>query len=277
MTIVNLATNTGTVNYNLSAFHLGIGPINPPDSVITPLKVRYCQASELSYDRVIGFGGILENQYETAYEGAHGGSYPGDGGSYAAWEDWVENHVLRPKFVTPGKTASLQMEVWNEPDNDFFWPFSRPVSQFFETYRRAVVRHRSIAPSVPIVGPGSAYSDQQIGGGSFSVREFLIYARDNNVLPDILDWHEVLTANPYLGSEFITRVADMRTWLDANLSGTDATRLKANIQIGEWGYPGQHLVPGSIIVCLANMQRAGIVRAGAACWDDTGAAGNNQG
>jgi hypothetical protein len=275
---VDLGTNAGAVNYNLSGYHKGFDNFNPPDSVVLPLKPKYNQNNFLSYERTIALGGVHENQYGTGYEGNHDGGYPGDGGNWAPWEDYVENTILRPLYVTPGKTAGLQMEVWNEPDNPEFWSSNRPVSQFYEAYRRAVIVHRSIVPAVPVVGPGNAFSDRQIGGGSFSVREFLVWAQTNNVLPDVLDWHEIVAAYPYLQTEFIGRVTAMRQWLVANDNGSGKlAALANNIQIGEWGYPGQHLAPGSIIVSLANLQRAGIVRAGAACWDDVGSPGNNLG
>lgn len=282
---VNVASVLGPVDHNYSGYHLGFEgtvPIPAPDTVLSPLKPAFNDApwTHTTYLRTVNFGATFYHEFgcclmTSAY---------GVGGDWTAWQNVATTEANN--IVNNGEKTGTRVKIYNEPDNPGAYnPFPGNAAanrdQFFEAWRRAVITARpimgdcSVTPSncVPIIGPTNAFSDSQIGGGQFSVREFLLYAQTNNVLPDILDWHENLnTASPYLQSEFVTRVANMRTWLVQNDNGSGKLAALANkITISEWGTfdaTTAFMVPGLIYASLANLQRAGISGASSACWDN---------
>jgi hypothetical protein len=76
-------------------------------------------------------------------------------------------------------------DVWNEADDPIFW--KRSQKQFFETWRLAVVKIRSLDPDAVIVVPSTGLSPY--------LDEFLLYARDKSMLPDVVSWHELWPGN----------------------------------------------------------------------------------
>ncbi|MEE1765111.1 RICIN domain-containing protein [Streptomyces sp. SP18BB07] len=77
---------------------------------------------------------------------------------------------------------------FNEPD--WIWyggMFTNATvkAQFFDDWKTVYNRIRSLDPSAKIAGPGfSVYNNQ-------TMADFLAYAKANNVVPDVITWHEL--------------------------------------------------------------------------------------
>ncbi len=153
----------------------------------------------------------------------------------------------------------IEWDLWNEPDNADFW--GRDQAQFFQTWKHAFERVRAKDPQAKIVGPSIAYfvtqgANPRRGGW---LKDFLIFARDNNVLPDIVSWHEMV--NP---REIPGQVEAVRAFMAAN--GIP----DRPIDINEYQGPGIDLMqsPGNTVRFLSNLEGTDIRYAIRACWNE---------
>jgi hypothetical protein len=192
---VDFSVNNGTATWRESGFLHGFSTTEPLDDLITPLKVTTIRCHPGNwigldgafaiYDRARSLGinkiqCVISDNYPY-------GSWPGDNGDWTTWENTIRDVVTRAR--NEGKV--FYWDIWNEPNGTGQVIFGKqdPAvgwQQFLETWKRAVQTIRSINPSEIIVGPslaGLAPSYQYMGS-------FLTYARDNNVLPDIISWHD---------------------------------------------------------------------------------------
>jgi hypothetical protein len=72
-------------------------------------------------------------------------------------------------------------EIWNEP----LYTWNDSNGSFNNLWKRTYDLIRSQDPGAKIIGPSEGYYS------SNRMRDFLIFARDNNCLPDIICWHEL--------------------------------------------------------------------------------------
>src|SRR5688572_10090112 len=206
---VDFSITAAPMTHRASGFLHSIDGVGPSDALIAAVKPQTFR------DRPDGGGanntGGMFTQYNRlkalgvkhfqvvisdGFNGDYAGPYPGDDGTYLAWENYVTNLVLRAKTAN----ATLEYDIWNEPDIGYFW--RRDEATFRETWKRAVNRIRVLDPGATIVGPSFAsYGD--------GMKNFLLNAKTDRVLPDVVAWHE-------FGSSFTTRVADARSWMAAN-------------------------------------------------------------
>jgi len=170
--------------------------------------------------------------------------WPGDNGDWSLWEALVENRVKR--VLQEGH--EVEWDIWNEPDISLFWKRSR--NQFFETWRSGVQKIRELDPSATIVGPSiSGYSEEYLA-------EFLDYASKNEVLPDILSWHE-LTNDGRLIPLHVQRTRDM-----LEKRGIPIERISINEIISN----AKKFDPGVAVSFFANLERSNIESAAKSCW-----------
>lgn len=162
----------------------------------------------------------------------------------------------------------IEWDIWNEPDLAFFWGRSR--EQFFETWKHAYQRIRAKDPNAVIVGPSIGYFSTPgaapVRGGW--LKAFLLFARDNNVLPDIVSWHEM--ANP---KEIPSQVQMVREFMAANGIANRP------IDVNEYQGPGENLMlsPGNTVQFLTQLESTDIRHAIRACWDDVEGDGSTNG
>ncbi len=265
---VDLSVGQGAPTYAGSGFLHGMDATNPPAAIIDPLKSRMFRtgygyedslASPAFYARAKSYGASIQYEPSDFYNHTYhvfgsgtGGVWPGDNGNWTNWENFVAAEVNSAK----AKGLTLQWDIWNEPDGAFFW--ARSQAQFFETYRRAVVKIRSIDPNATIVGPSIAYYGTGSGLGQW-LKSFLLYAKANNVLPNILSWHEL----DGTGVSMVTKdVTDIRQFMVAN--GINISRISLNEIVA----PNELSAPGVLVHYLAAIGRLGVESAGHACWHE---------
>eukprot|EP01043_Picozoa_sp_COSAG02_P002489 COSAG02_NODE_57_length_43668_cov_118.217196_26_plen_432_part_00 len=150
-----------------------------------------------------------ENSFKSLVSGhcAAPGCWPGDGGNWRLWQQWVTDIVsAAPDGVTfdvpaPIKisliprlqylyltdlNANIGWQVWNEPGTSpgYFW--NRNFSQYLDMWSNAVIAAKRVRPAVTVVGPSTSSFDLEF------FRAFLTSANESEpkTLPDVLSWHE---------------------------------------------------------------------------------------
>lgn len=146
----------------------------------------------------------------------------------------------------------FRWDIWNEP-NARFWGRSR--QQFFETWRRAVIVIRSLAPDAVIVGPSTVNFDRAW------LSAFLDYAKKHEVLPDVLSWHE---NDERTKARIPAHVRAARAMLVSK--GIDIGRFEINEMISA----ESQFKPGTAVWIFAQLEQERIERAAKACWGDIG-------
>jgi len=170
---------------------------------------------------------------------------------WAAWSAFVRDLAAR------NRSRDLIWDIWNEPDNPYFWTGSE--AQFHELYRLAYVAiRREVGPGATIAGPSV---------GSFRwdwLTRLLEYCRGADCDVNALTWHEIPGGR---GVTAITQHARRaRTWLLRN-SAYAALGLR-ELVVGEYVGEGDAPYAGELLAYLVQLERAGVTRAAHACWRD---------
>ncbi len=257
---VNFSVTDGSPTYRASGWIYGMteNAANPPDHFFTDVRFRYMRAGGAQLD---GPGGWVSGKYDRRWNatraqllrtrslggefvllvhdlwGADGypiSRFPGDNGNWADYDSFL-TRLLDDVRATG---APVQWDLWNEPNITLFW--NRPISQYFEMWKRAYQRIRAAFPSHLIVGPSCACVPST--GGFWT--QYLDYVKANNVVPDIVSWHS-LPGDP------VANVATANTTLDSR--GIPHPR---PYQINEYGASNEQN-PGDGAWYIARLERAG--------------------
>ncbi|WP_083502418.1 lectin [Sphaerimonospora mesophila] len=257
---VNFSVTDGSPTYRASGWIYGMteDAANPPDHFFTDVRFRYMRAGGAQLD---GPGGWVSGKYDRRWNatraqllrtrslggefvllvhdlwGADGypiSRFPGDNGNWADYDSFL-TRLLDDVRATG---APVQWDLWNEPNITLFW--NRPISQYFEMWKRAYQRIRAAFPSHLIVGPSCACVPST--GGFWT--QYLDYVKANNVVPDIVSWHS-LPGDP------VANVATANTTLDSR--GIPHPR---PYQINEYGASNEQN-PGDGAWYIARLERAG--------------------
>ncbi|MFD7658377.1 hypothetical protein ACFV4N_30755 [Actinosynnema sp. NPDC059797] len=112
---------------------------------------------------------------------------------YSAWpyqdlgiDDYIAR--LRPQLEKVAARPDRDRFVWtifNEPDWIWYGDWATKKDKFLADWTRVYRTVKSVLPNARIDGPGEAsYNPGRL-------RDFLTYAKANDVLPDIVTWHEL--------------------------------------------------------------------------------------
>ena len=247
---VDFAVIKGPATHRASGFLHSISAEQPDDQLVRQLKPRLFRlhASEALtpalYRRLTGYGAEVQSVMSDAY-GYPGpsGLWPGDGGDWTRWGNLVEGLVRE----ADSKGLQLQWDIWNEPDSYNFW--IRNGEQFFETWKRAVRTIRRVNPKTIIVGPSLS------NGPCHYLYGFLLSAQAENVLPDIISWHDMDPDHP-------NNVVNVRQFL-AKRGIPDRP-----ISINEFRYSDGSHRPGDIVWWLSHIEEEAPESAASSCWPD---------
>lgn len=234
----------------------------PPENLILPLKIslfrgrwndKYLRNPKY-YERLKHLGikhiqiPIVDNWFKASPE-EKGQEFPGDK-NWDTWEMMVEKIVQE----TLEQKCVVEYDIWNEPgDTKYFWP--RPQSQYYETWRRAYVKIRSVNPKAEIVGPSCHYRENNFQ----FLKNFLLYAKKNNCLPDILSWHEIGLPDKD-GRNVSEHVKKVREFMNAN--DIDISRISLN----EIVTSAIKYNPGALVGFFAEIERAKVESAAHSAW-----------
>jgi xylan 1,4-beta-xylosidase len=245
-----LSDARGPAMHRASGFLGSISEDRPPDEVVRAVKPRLFRLDTVRtrnmYGRVVALGATA--QLVPSYPEFDG---PPRRGRADEWMATWERHLQALVAETVARKETWQWDIWNEPNWPKFWRGTR--EQFFDTWRRS---HRIIRAKIPdavIVGPSLAYYDASY------LQAFLLYAREHDVLPDVLSWHELQPRSP---ASIVERVNEMRAFLAEHKMGI------SRIQLNEIVAPTHQYKPGALVWFQAAVERAGVDAAAKSCWID---------
>lgn len=256
---VNLTSDKGPVTYRASGFLHAMSRTTPGPELVEVLKPRLLRARAHSregeagafgnYERMNKIGCAVQLVVSDSVGYSQREWWPGDNGDWSRWEGLVESLFRESQ----AKGYRFQWDIWNEPDGKYFWPHDR--DRFFETWRVAVLKLRSLDPRAEIVGPSLArFSEEWL-------KAFVLYAKEHDVLPDVISWHEMSGQNVHY-----TTITDRADWMRRLLkdNGIRISRFSINEIIG----PHLQTKPGATARYFYELERAGVENAAHACWPD---------
>lgn len=244
----------------------------PSDEYVQPLSLRLHrgEASNIVENQA-RLRALGVRQVHVVVSDTHGYSapWPGDNNSFAKWDSVIDEVVEKVRGV-----EHVAFDIWNEPNGGplpvmtEFWKPSK--SQFFDTWRHGVRRLRSLVPNATIVGPSS----NNLAGGALGMllapwgeqwmHEFLTFAHENDVMPDVVSWHSLLPSflEPDNGFAVTEEAARLRSWMEA--SGIPARPFSLN----EYTPEDAKLKPATHVGYIAAIEGSGFESAALSCWQD---------
>jgi hypothetical protein len=108
--------------------------------------------------------------------------------------NWVKASLEVIRHYHQGKwngfnTQFRYVEIWNEPDNDKFWPKPRSPREYYDLYVETAKAIKHAFPELKVGGPGITQAAFDTPRGKRWMNEFLIYVKKNNAPLDFFSWH----------------------------------------------------------------------------------------
>lgn len=179
--------------------------------------------------------------------------YPDFPYKWVSWSDWYGKVDTMVKSTnTSGVKNIYGYELWNEPD----WTWDAAKAGDFPTgWAQTYKRVRTQDGSTPIIGPSiSIYNHAWL-------LDFMTKAKENNVLPEIISWHEL---GDYDGTSVPWTIQSHID--DFRQIENDLGVPHRPISINEYTTIPEEAVPGSSIRYIAGFERGGVESATAAFW-----------
>ena len=134
------------------------------------------------YSRIVGQGAVAMYILGDAWIDNVGGYNPTNARivtseNLAAWNSLVASQVKAA--ISAGQT--VQWDIWNEPNQNEFWTGTE--AEYQAAWQSAVNTIRGISASQTIVGPST--------NGLVYLTDLLAFATANNVLPNVVDSHDL--------------------------------------------------------------------------------------
>jgi hypothetical protein len=261
---VDLAADTGPVYHGASGALYGLSEDGVPGlPLLAPLHVRTIAQKPP--------GGA---QHPTGDADQVAGEFVAAGGSqilvyvqdyYSQWP-YQNNGITDYENVVDTVAASLKASPYhshyvyvpfNEPDGNWYSPlnpssssYATNLAKFESDWTTIYHRIKTDDPTAVIAGPNTANYYPQL----FS--DFLTYAKNNGVLPDIITWHEL---SPSSISNFPTNLASVKS-IESGLG------ISLPVNIDEYADRRDLSDPGQLVQWISMFEKAK-VDADQAFWD----------
>ena len=184
---------------------------------------------------------------------------------WQAYEDWVRNIAIE-------RGTSVIYDIWNEPDQPFFYSFwagmsaeegNPQLAEFLESFKRAhdVIRD-VLGDEALISGPSFGGLDEPL------LRRFMDYSLAEGLTVQVLSVHLIYNTDSTFGEveqQLSTLHRDYVTGPDYAAVGVE------EIHVNEYGAPKQYGRPGSMLALLRVMERGGVQEAMRAIWGPSAA------
>jgi len=161
--------------------------------------------------------------------------WPGDNGNWSEYTTFV-NRLIADARANGMTGSDVRWDLWNEP-NIFFW--GRSQAQYLEMIRRGTQLVRAAIPGAVLEGPSYAGVPSP-GSGWWNT--YLDYVRANNVVPNIISWHD-LPGDP----------ANDRNALNGMLSSRGISI--QGVSVNEYGAFGAEQQPGPSAWYISRLER----------------------
>ncbi|BCY10827.1 CBM35 domain-containing protein [Actinoplanes sp. L3-i22] len=243
---VDLGVSTGALRYGATGFLYGLGDEGiPNETMLAALKpqvtaqkapdgLQHPNGDALKIAPMFKRAGGREIQIymQDVYQ-----QWPYENLGLADYLAKVD--TMTRKVVADPYRSSYVYVPFNEPDQ--IW-YSGNLTALLSDWKTVYQRIRSIDATARIAGPNfAAYR-------SADLRAFLTFARDNNVLPDVMTWHE-------LGDDFFT--SWQQHFDDYRAIETSLGVSKRPISINEYARSSGDLgVPGNLVQYVAKFENS---------------------
>lgn len=271
---VDFAQRTGEVRHGGDGWLYGLNDEGvPSDNLLAPLKVRsIAQAAPFALQHPGGNALDVADQflrnggeYIQIYMQEVYAKWPYDSiGDDNGMADYIPKmeRTVRAALENPHKDKFVYVP-FNEPD--WIWyglgPWRNATSyqqnrdRFFTDWKTAYTRIKALQPEARIAGPNESVYDPRF------LADFLPWAKANNVLPDLITWHELPT----------TELEHYRSHY------TDFRELEKKVGIGplpininEWGGRRDLSVPGRLLQFISMFEDTKVDAGGQAYWNPSG-------
>ncbi|TDC51051.1 cellulosome protein [Jiangella ureilytica] len=199
-------------------------------------------------------------------------TYENPGGVVPCNDVCFANYMEKLAWVVDQVTARPDADrfvyvPFNEPDHIWYslstnnaTAYRTRMDAFLRHWKQAVEYIRANHPGARVAGMNDATFRQR------NYRDFLTFARDNDVLPDLTTWHQLPSnsLDPASGNYFRSTYATYRA-LEQEL-GVDPIP----IDINEYGGNRDLTVPGQLIKWTAMFEEAKVAAGGKAYWTAAG-------
>jgi hypothetical protein len=118
--------------------------------------------------------------------GSYDGSLPLDSATLPCTNGDCSNWVSFLTHLVDDISASgvnVRYDIWNEPDNSYFWPAGYAGTQYFQMWDAAYSTIRSLQPSAVIVGPSVSNFNNTY------ITTFLTHVKAAGTVPNFINWH----------------------------------------------------------------------------------------
>jgi hypothetical protein len=242
----------GPATYAATGFLHSFSATTPSDDLVVPIKPRLFRLNASTtwscYPRVKRLGAKVQLVVSDSYGYSR---WPGYNGYQSAWESTIAGLISKADSL--GFT-DIEWDLWNEPNYSAFWQAS--TQQFYDTWEIGYLKVRSLKPNAVIVGPSATGSVQY-------VKDFLLFAKAHDVLPDVLSFHVIWDDErniPYY-------VDTLRSFMASN--GINIPKISINEYISYDG-SDSHMTsvpdPGSHARLVANLDLAALDSAAKSVW-----------
>jgi hypothetical protein len=170
--------------------------------------------------------------------------------TFTSMTDWLSKvDMTASRRKSANLTNIYGYEIWNEPQGTY--SSSNPLS-FNDFWAQTYAELRKVDPTIKIIGPSLSYYN------SSYLNSFLSYCKTNNVVPDIISWHQLS------GSNFTSDVQNYRS-LEKTL-GIGPLPISINEYSGaaDLSVEGQ---PGASAPLIAKFERFRVDSACISYWD----------
>ncbi len=237
---VNLASTSGTASGVGAGFLYGMSNdgTGPTDNLLAPLGVTssrgggagvagagwvgdgytngsnytarvnsvIAQARRVNQEPSHGVYDLLVSDVFGSYDGSlplNSATLPCTSGNCTNWVSFT-THLVNDIGASG---VNVRYDIWNEPDNSYFWPAGYAGTQYFQMWDSAYIAIRSANSSAIIVGPSVSNFNNTY------ITSFLTHVKAAGTVPNYVNWHfsgdpvsDAATVNSDLSSAGITGV-----------------------------------------------------------------------
>ena len=189
---VDLASSTGAFRGGATGMLYGLGDAGvPSEDLIAGMRLRSISQKAPDGDQHPNGDALKLADEFFATGGSEMHIYAQDAYSKWPYEDLgIDDYAarLRPQLEKVAQRPDRDKFVWtifNEPDGIWYSDWANKKQKFFADWTRIYRLVKSVLPTARIAGIGETrYRADHL-------REFLTYAKANNVLPELTSWHEL--------------------------------------------------------------------------------------
>ena len=252
---IDFSADENQLHHNAFGILHSINNTQPVDSLVKPLKISLSRQQFMDYyQRTKKLGGqymfVSSDDFIHTIEydlNAVNAVWPGDDDMY----DMIDPHLEKSVHTaTKAGYDDIIWDIWNEPDIWEFW--QRPWEQYLKVYLHCFRKIRALDPNAIIAGPSLGNYNEE------KMESFLIFAKENEALPEILTWHDIWQ-NP--------RTIEDRMENACNLMAKHSVDIN-RIMLPEYANRNYQFSPGNAAIYIANIERVGVETAAKSCWKE---------